>query len=130
MLVMRNSSNSPFTRFEPCLFWAFIHLLEFDLAHKTVHPAEDTQKGAYHTFPSGHLSPETAHILRWAFLAFCTIWSAHHGKEVLATSIFCNIATYAYNDLGCIGDDHWAHRNIVLALLYLGEEYGAFLIKG
>lgn len=130
LFAICNTPNSPLTRFAPSFFWVFIHLLAFDLANQTIDPAEDAENKPYRPIPAGRCSLETARILRWALVAFCTIWSACCSKEVLAASMLCTIVAYVYNDLGCLGDGQWTHRNITLAFFYLSFELGACLAKG
>lgn len=121
-----NTPSSPLTRVAPCIFWIFIHLLEFELANQSINPAEDAQNKPYRPIPSGRCSLETVRTLRWILLAFCTVWSAYCSKEVFAASLFANAITYSYNNLG---DAHWSRRNILFALLYFAMETGACLAK-
>ena len=130
LFVMCNSPNSPLYRFQPCLFWVFIHLLEFDLANQTSDPVEDARNKPYRPVPSGRSSLEAARTFRWSLFVFNTLWSAYCSKEVLITSLYCSFVTYVYNDLGCLGDGQWTHRNITLAFVYLSAELGVCLAKG
>lgn len=130
LFAICNSSNPPLTRLAPSLFWSYIHLLESDLANQTIDPLEDAKNKPYRPIPSGRLSLEMARTLRWALLAFCTLWSAYCSKEVLAISVFCNAMTYVYDDLNCLENGHWTRRNICVAIYYFSFELGACVVKG
>ncbi|ESK88560.1 hypothetical protein Moror_3175 [Moniliophthora roreri MCA 2997] len=106
------------------LAWIWLFLLQFCAANQMYSMEEDSTNKPYRPIPSGLITVESTHTLRWALVPICLYLSWIYG--VLYAGISLTLAFVFYNEFGL--DSYWYSKSLLNAIGIVSWNIGAACI--
>jgi 4-hydroxybenzoate polyprenyltransferase len=111
-----------------CVLWAWLHVLQFNLANQLHNPEEDIRNKPWRPLPSGRITLANVFILKYMTTAICLLLSYSYSLYVLVSSASLTVLIRLYHEMH--GDQHWLWKNLMNSAGYTCFATGSTLVAG